>query len=214
MKIEIWDVMKKELNDQFIPCNMSWLARESLKKLKQIDYMREYMIDFSSLILDIQNISEEDKLFNFMSGLQKWAHVELRRQGVKDISMAMVAGEGLIDFHLGGSASSSADKGKSIEGKFSKNKEKDWKTKADRKKENEKEVETTKRKDHVYSKFQGCFICNGPHRTRDCSMKDKVSALVCQEAEYYMDGKGVEIWLDACDGTSQWKEGSSFVGHR
>ncbi|KAI9182156.1 hypothetical protein LWI28_022627 [Acer negundo] len=128
-------------------------------------------------------MSEEDKLFNFMLGLQKWAQAELRRQGVKDIPTAMAAIEGLVDFHLGGSTSNSVDKGKSIENKFGKNKEKDWKKKADGKKEKEKEVETTKGKDHIYSKFQGCFICSGPHRARDCLMKEKVSALVCQEAE-------------------------------
>ncbi|KAL0423696.1 UNVERIFIED_CONTAM: hypothetical protein Sradi_0904400 [Sesamum radiatum] len=26
-KIETWDVLKKELKDQFLPCNTSWLAR-------------------------------------------------------------------------------------------------------------------------------------------------------------------------------------------
>ncbi|KAK4403122.1 hypothetical protein Sango_1052900 [Sesamum angolense] len=29
-KIETWDVLKKELKDQFLPCNTSWLARESI----------------------------------------------------------------------------------------------------------------------------------------------------------------------------------------
>ncbi|KAL0301978.1 UNVERIFIED_CONTAM: hypothetical protein Sradi_6474600 [Sesamum radiatum] len=33
-KIETWDVLKKELKDQFLPCNTSWLPRESLRKLK------------------------------------------------------------------------------------------------------------------------------------------------------------------------------------
>ncbi|KAI9168920.1 hypothetical protein LWI28_003980 [Acer negundo] len=78
-KIETWKVLKKELKDQFLPCNTSWLARESLKKLKQTGSCKEYVKDFSSLMLDIQNMSEEDKLFNFMSGLQKWAQAELRR---------------------------------------------------------------------------------------------------------------------------------------
>ncbi|KAK4381995.1 hypothetical protein Sango_2914600 [Sesamum angolense] len=36
-KIETWDVLKKELKDQFLPCNTSWLARESLRKLKHAD---------------------------------------------------------------------------------------------------------------------------------------------------------------------------------
>ncbi|KAL0290293.1 UNVERIFIED_CONTAM: hypothetical protein Sangu_2579400 [Sesamum angustifolium] len=34
-KIETWDVLKKELKDQFLPYNTSWLAKESLQKLKR-----------------------------------------------------------------------------------------------------------------------------------------------------------------------------------
>ena len=49
-------------------------------------------------MLDIHNMSEDDKLFNFMSGLQTWAQVELRRQGVHDIPSAMAAAESLADF--------------------------------------------------------------------------------------------------------------------
>ena len=32
--IETWDALKKELKDQFLPCNSSWLARDALKKLR------------------------------------------------------------------------------------------------------------------------------------------------------------------------------------
>lgn len=53
-----------------------------MKSLKQTGSVREYVKEFNSLRLDIQNTFEEDKLFNFMSGLQKWAQVELRRQEV------------------------------------------------------------------------------------------------------------------------------------
>ncbi|KAK3184736.1 hypothetical protein Dsin_032022 [Dipteronia sinensis] len=66
-------------------------------------------------MLDIQNMSEEDKLFNFMSELQKWVHAELIRQGVKDIPTVMVIAEGLVNFHLCGSTSNFADNGKSID---------------------------------------------------------------------------------------------------
>ena len=70
--------MKKELKDQFLPCNKAWVARESLKKLKHMNSIREYVKEFSSLMLNIKNMSEEDKLFNFMLGLQGWAQPELR----------------------------------------------------------------------------------------------------------------------------------------
>ncbi|KAL0336612.1 UNVERIFIED_CONTAM: hypothetical protein Sradi_4873100 [Sesamum radiatum] len=77
-KIETWDVLKKELKDQFLPCNTSWLARESLRKLKHAGTVRDYVKEFSSLMLDVRDMPEEDKLFNFLSGLQTWAQTELR----------------------------------------------------------------------------------------------------------------------------------------
>ena len=72
-KIDSWEALKKELKDQFLPTNTTWVARDSLKKLKQIGTVREYVKTFSSLMLDVKNMSKEDKLFNFMSGLQPWA---------------------------------------------------------------------------------------------------------------------------------------------
>ncbi|KAI9177286.1 hypothetical protein LWI28_013276 [Acer negundo] len=136
-KIETWESLKKELKDQFLPCNTSWLARENLKKLKQTGSVRDYVKEFSSLMLDIQNVLEEDKLFNFMSGLQSWAQTELRRQGVKDIPMAMAAAEALVDFRAR-NAPSTLEKKKSGDSK--KGKSKEWKRAGDWKK---KEGEST-----------------------------------------------------------------------
>ncbi|ERN09995.1 hypothetical protein AMTR_s00013p00226850 [Amborella trichopoda] len=45
-------------------------------------------------------MSEEDRLFNFVFGLQSWAQAELRRQGVWDLPTAMAAAEGLTDLNL------------------------------------------------------------------------------------------------------------------
>ncbi|KAK0587925.1 hypothetical protein LWI29_031334 [Acer saccharum] len=75
-------------------------------------------------MLDIQNISKEDKLFNFMSGLQTWAQTELRRQGVNDRPTAMAAAKGLVDFRTN-NATSTSDKKKS--GNIKKGKIKEWK---------------------------------------------------------------------------------------
>ncbi|KAI9178183.1 hypothetical protein LWI28_023646 [Acer negundo] len=107
-QIETWESLKKELKDQFLPCNTSWLTRENLKKLKQTGSVRDYVKEFSSLMLDIQNMSEEDKLFNFMSGLQCLAQTELRRQGVKDIPTTMAAA--LVDFRANNAPSTSEKK--------------------------------------------------------------------------------------------------------
>ncbi|KAL5775969.1 hypothetical protein ACOSP7_013526 [Xanthoceras sorbifolium] len=177
-RIETWEMLKKELKDQFLPCNTSWLARESLKKLKQTGSAREYVKEFSSLMLDIQNMSEEDKLFNFMSGLQTWAQAELRRQGVKDIPTAMAAAEGLVDFRIS-SSTPNVDKKKSVDDKKGKNK--DWKKRADGKKKKGNESFMGKDQNQNKSTTQGCFICNGPHRARDCPKKEKLNALMNQD---------------------------------
>jgi len=49
---------------------MSWIARKELKKLKHDRSVCEYVKSFSSLILDIEDMSGEENLFDFMSGLQ------------------------------------------------------------------------------------------------------------------------------------------------
>ena len=51
-------------------------------------------------------MSEEDKLFNFMVGLQNWAQLELCCFGVKDLSSAIAAADGLLDYKLGNPSTS------------------------------------------------------------------------------------------------------------
>ena len=51
-------------------------------------------------------MSEEDKLFNFMSELQNLAQLELHRLGVKDMSSTMAAADGLLDYKLGNPSTS------------------------------------------------------------------------------------------------------------
>ncbi|KAL5810667.1 hypothetical protein ACOSQ4_027235 [Xanthoceras sorbifolium] len=146
--------------------NFLWdIEQESLKKLKQTGSAKEYVKEFSSLMLDIQNMSEEDKLFNFMSG-------------VKDIPSAMAAAEGLVDFCIS-SSSPSVEKNKSVDGKKGKNK--DWKKRANRKKKKESESTIGNEQNKNKSKTQGCFICNGSHRARDCPKKEKINALISQD---------------------------------
>ncbi|XP_075111676.1 uncharacterized protein LOC142181907 [Nicotiana tabacum] len=69
-KIESWERFKKELKDQFLSSNISWIARDKLKKLRQTELVRAYVKEFTSLMLSFSNLSEEDKLHNFMSELQ------------------------------------------------------------------------------------------------------------------------------------------------
>ena len=52
----MWDLLKKELKDQFLPNNTDWVARKSLKRIKHSGSVRDYVKEFSSLMLDIKNI--------------------------------------------------------------------------------------------------------------------------------------------------------------
>ncbi|OIT19054.1 hypothetical protein A4A49_65850, partial [Nicotiana attenuata] len=60
-----------------------------------------YVKEFSSLMLNVSNIAEEDKLYYFMSGLKGWAQLELRRQNVQSLSTAIAAADALADFNIG-----------------------------------------------------------------------------------------------------------------
>ena len=81
------------------------MAREALKRLKHTESVRDYVKNISSLMLDIKNMSKEDKLFNFMSGLHGWAQTKLRRQRVYDLPAATTAADCLVDYKIGGTIS-------------------------------------------------------------------------------------------------------------
>ncbi|RVX02488.1 hypothetical protein CK203_031142 [Vitis vinifera] len=50
---------------------VAYLARKNMKRLKHMGSIREYVKEFSTLMLEIPNMSEEELLFNFMDNLQK-----------------------------------------------------------------------------------------------------------------------------------------------
>ena len=170
------------------------MAREALKRLKHTSVVREFVKEFSSLMLDIKNMFDDDKLFNFMSCLQGWAQTELRKQGVRDLSVVIVVASCLVDYKMGGTISTT-QKAKPEGAKKAKYKEKTSK-KSGWKKQKGKEVAITENPERNGKAMQrptrssGCFICNGPHKARDCPKREKLTALVSREDEEdsYSDG--------------------------
>ena len=59
--------------------------------------IREYVNQFTTLMLDISNMHEAGKLFFFLKGLQPWAQRELQRRDVQDLASAIAAAEKLMD---------------------------------------------------------------------------------------------------------------------
>lgn len=179
-RINEWEILKKELKSQFLPCNAAWLARESLRKLEHTGTTRSYVKEFSSLMLDISNMSEDDKLFNFMSGLKPWAQVELRRQGVKDLQGAMAAADSLVDYNFSRSSSSNSNDpevGNSVKEGTSRGGR--WFDVAKRDGDSRQSSNLSSNKDR---KSSGCYFCHGPHRVADCPERAKLNALVAAES--------------------------------
>ena len=50
-----------------------------MRRLKHIGSIRNYVNEFSSLMLEIPNMTKEELLFNFMDNLEGWVEKELRR---------------------------------------------------------------------------------------------------------------------------------------
>ncbi|GKG08366.1 hypothetical protein Tco_0334198, partial [Tanacetum coccineum] len=51
--------------------------------------IREYVKEFTTLVLEILELSDQDSFFYFLDGLQGWAKTELERRRVQDLSTAI-----------------------------------------------------------------------------------------------------------------------------
>ena len=71
--IEMWEDFKREIKRQFYLEDVAYLARKNMRHLMHISSIRDYVKEFSSLMLEIPNMTEEELLCNFMDNLQGWA---------------------------------------------------------------------------------------------------------------------------------------------
>ena len=69
-RITKWDELKKALVAQFKPVNASKLARDRLANLRQTQSVQTYVYAFRSIILEIPNITDDEKLDRFIRGLK------------------------------------------------------------------------------------------------------------------------------------------------
>ena len=65
-----WDDLKSELKVQFYPENAEYQARCKLSELQQSGTIKEYVQKFSGIMLDISDMAEADRLYNFQRGLK------------------------------------------------------------------------------------------------------------------------------------------------
>ncbi|RVW50351.1 hypothetical protein CK203_086379 [Vitis vinifera] len=164
--IDTWDAFKREIKKQFYPEDVAYLARKSLKRLKHTGSIREYVKEFSTLMLEIPNMAEEELLFNFMDNLQSWAEQELRRRGVQDLATAMAVAESLVDYRRGDSSKPKPpSKGNQAKGGGDKRSQghtfKEGSSKGPSGKDGK-----GKDKQKEFTPRTNCFLCDGPHWAR------------------------------------------------
>lgn len=77
--ITSWSDLKKALQTHFSPQDDTWEARTKLKYIKQTGILQAYQKEYSSAALELHDMVEKDKVFNFIMGLKPWARNEVRR---------------------------------------------------------------------------------------------------------------------------------------
>ncbi|KAK2993339.1 hypothetical protein RJ640_002708 [Escallonia rubra] len=165
---------------------------ESLKKaVTTQDELRtqfmELFAEFTTLMLHIPNMTEEDLLFNFIDGLQNWAKQELQRRSVKDLDEAIAVAESLMEYVRVGDSSKgknvqAASKGNHAKGGGDKSKawHKGNHQAGTNRSEGQGKLEERRAKNKPKN---GCFFCGGPHWARDCPRQGKLNALIEEKGE-------------------------------
>ena len=176
--MESWDDFKREIKKQFYPENSEHEARAKLRRLSHKNTIREYVKEFSELMLEIPDLSDKEALFTFVDGLQSWAKVEVQRRGPQDLASAISVAESLFEFKK---SEPSKIKGQ----KFNKGK---GETSGQTKDGGNKPPMYNKGKPS-YDKPSGdkaklrCFLCEGNHFAKECPKRSKLSALIQRDEE-------------------------------
>ncbi|KAL3499013.1 hypothetical protein ACH5RR_041745 [Cinchona calisaya] len=181
--ITTWDQFVDEFRSYFYPQYTERDARAKLRRLEMKGEVREYVKEFSQLMLQIQSMSEEDAFFQFMDGLKPWTRLELERRNVDNLSKAMLVAESLVEFKPREKPTTprekpnfSKPKGKEIAKESYKEFGGGAREKSPSKNEGKSFITRDKGKRPIK-----CFFCDGPHMARECPAKAKLAAMAMEE---------------------------------
>ena len=176
--IEMWEDFKREIKKQFYLEDVAYLARKNMRHLKHIGSIRDYVKEFSSLMLEIPNMTENELLFNFMDNLQGWVEQELKRQGVQDLAIAMAVAKSLTNYKRGDSSkiesledSHATGEGNEVSNDHNAPRMGSGKTLNIRERRGKTEIKE-------FTPKIKCFLCDGPHLAQDCSKRKVFSAMI------------------------------------
>jgi hypothetical protein len=90
-KITTWNQFKIALRDHFLPANAMRSARDQLAKLKQLGSVQDYLTRFNSLCLEVDDLSEAEKLDKFIRGLKPKVQEQLELNPSSTINLVTAA---------------------------------------------------------------------------------------------------------------------------
>jgi hypothetical protein len=84
-----WEAFQNELINMFKPVNSKKIARDKLAMLKQTNSVAKYNFDFTQLCLEINDVSESEKLDKYIRGLKDRIRVEVELAEPTALAQAM-----------------------------------------------------------------------------------------------------------------------------
>ena len=173
--IDTWAVFKEEFRKQFYPIYAERDARAKLRRLEQRGDIRSYVKEFSELWMQIPSYPRTEAFHSFYEGLKPWAQQELQRREVTDIDKAIEVAEGLVEYLCWEEPDSPKSGGEDQDrveemrpDRFPDPRERGQRWVPRRGKEPEKRWERP----------VTCFLCSGPHTTKNCPDRMKLNAIL------------------------------------
>ena len=83
--MDTWDDFKREIKRMFYPNNVEEEARAKLRRLQHKGCIREYVKEFTEVLLEIPDYPDKEAFFTFMDDLQTWAKLEIQRRGAQHL---------------------------------------------------------------------------------------------------------------------------------
>jgi len=119
-----------------------------IKFIKQTGNLQTYQREFASAVLELPNMAERDKVFNFTIGLKPWRRNEVKRQMIRTLEEAFADVDRLVEHY----DETSNEK----------------KKKSNKPKEKKKDDASKSDDSSKMNKALKCWICAGPHTVKNC----------------------------------------------
>ncbi|XP_019057348.1 PREDICTED: uncharacterized protein LOC109116424, partial [Tarenaya hassleriana] len=181
-QINTWAQFKAELRRHFVPTNAGEEARTRFRRLRQTGSIVDYIREFSSLCLELNDLSDRDALFHFKDGLKEFARLEVNRRNAQTLDEAITIVEGLPDYSSRPSQQPRPKEGNRPRPSF-------------QNREQSRPHKPNHSQSHGQSRDRSkppnpCYLCGGPHWVRECPKRAKMNAMETQPEKGKEKGKG------------------------